>query len=164
MTDRSKETGIAAVQDEPGGADALTKHVQGVLEGLRPYLGTGLLYRRGQLQRLVFPFQDTAGCPRSDYLAFKGTQRNPCARILIGESWAEQILQHYRQEGYVLEGSLTLGEAMDQRLIQAEDLYSMDRDRLRELCLGLQFSRVCGLRFRNRERVDPKPIRSPYTG
>lgn len=31
---------------------------------------------------------------------------------------------------------------MDQRLIQAEDLYSMDRDRLRELCLGLQFSRV----------------------
>jgi hypothetical protein len=22
----------------------------------------------------------------------------------------------------------------------------------------------CGLRFRNRERVDPKPIRSPYTG
>lgn len=142
MTDINEKTGIAAVPGQPGERDALTEQVQEVLERLQPYLKAGLLYQHEHLRRLVFPFQETTGYLALGYLVFSGTQRNPCARILTGEDSVEGILQHYQQEGYTLAGSLTLQEAMDGGPVQPKDLYPIDRDILRELCLRLQFSRV----------------------
>lgn len=134
MTDTHESAGAFSVPSQYSPPqNERTEPILEALVQLQPYLETGMLYHHGALQRLIFPFHRTNG-----YLAFDGTQANPCTRAVsskkpVSDLYAVQLL------GSKLVDSCTLAEGIDKGYIRPDNLRPADLE-LRKLHRYLQFA------------------------